>query len=163
DMDPIVDLCKKRGIALIEDSAQAYDTTYKSRHVGTFGKAGCFSLQEGKNMTSGEGGMLVSLADHPSRRIQLLTPDPWWYGDRHRSFTPPPTPREPRRGSPRWWCCRGTRSTCGITLRTLVRRSGARPASSRRARHETRRQANEDRSGRGRPHRDQPSRSHRSC
>jgi dTDP-4-amino-4,6-dideoxygalactose transaminase len=81
DMDPIVDLCKQKGLPLIEDCAQAYGTTYKGRHVGTFGAIGCFSLQQGKHMTSGEGGMVVSFDPDLSRRMQLFIDKAWGYGD----------------------------------------------------------------------------------
>jgi dTDP-4-amino-4,6-dideoxygalactose transaminase len=81
DMDPIVALCKEKRLALIEDCAQAYGTTYKGRHVGTFGAIGCFSLQQGKHMTSGEGGMVVSFDPDLSRRMQLFIDKAWGYGD----------------------------------------------------------------------------------
>src|SRR6185436_14227138 len=81
DMDPIVELCKQKGLALIEDCAQEYGTTYKGRHVGTFGAIGCFSLQQGKHMTTGEGGMVVSSDPALSRRMQLFIDKAWGYGD----------------------------------------------------------------------------------
>jgi len=81
EMDPIVDLCKQKGLVLIEDCAQAYGTTFKGRHVGTFGAIGCFSLQQGKHMTSGEGGMVVSFDPDLSRRMQLFIDKAWGYGD----------------------------------------------------------------------------------
>src|SRR5262249_21942338 len=65
----------------IEDCAQAYGTTYKGRHVGTFGSVGCFSLQQGKHITSGEGGMVVSFDTDLSRRMQLFIDKAWGYGD----------------------------------------------------------------------------------
>ncbi|HKQ70982.1 MAG TPA: DegT/DnrJ/EryC1/StrS family aminotransferase [Polyangiaceae bacterium] len=81
EMDPIVDLCKSKGLVLIEDAAQAYGTTYRGRHVGTFGQIGCFSLQQGKHMTTGEGGMVVSGDAELSRRMQLFIDKAWGYGD----------------------------------------------------------------------------------
>jgi perosamine synthetase len=81
DMDPIVELCASKGIALIEDCAQAYGTTYKGRQVGTFGQIGCFSLQQGKHMTTGEGGMVVSSDAPLGRRMQLFIDKAWGYGD----------------------------------------------------------------------------------
>src|SRR5207253_797832 len=72
DMDPIVELCRSKGLLLVEDSAQAYGTTYRGKSVGTFGDIGCFSLQQGKHMTTGEGGMVVSSDPSLSRRMQLF-------------------------------------------------------------------------------------------
>jgi len=81
EMDPIVDLCREKKLLLIEDCAQAYGTTYKGRQVGTFGQIGCFSLQQGKHMTTGEGGMVVSSDAALSRRMQLFIDKAWGYGD----------------------------------------------------------------------------------
>src|SRR5205814_3570291 len=58
DMDPILALCARHKLPLIEDCAQAFGTTYKGRAVGTMGAIGCFSLQQGKHMSTGEGGMV---------------------------------------------------------------------------------------------------------
>ena len=60
DMDPIVALCRKRGLKLIEDCAQAYSVFYHGKMCGTFGDAACFSMQYSKHITSGEGGLLVT-------------------------------------------------------------------------------------------------------
>src|SRR6185436_13683961 len=60
DMDPIVELCREKGLLLLEDCAQAFGATYKGRPVGTIGDIGCFSLQQTKHMTAGEGGMVVA-------------------------------------------------------------------------------------------------------
>jgi dTDP-4-amino-4,6-dideoxygalactose transaminase len=81
EMEAIVDLCRTRGLVLIEDCAQAYGTTYRGRNVGTFGQIGCFSLQQGKHMTTGEGGMVVSNDPNLSRRMQLFIDKAWGYGD----------------------------------------------------------------------------------
>lgn len=59
DLDPILRICKEKGIVLIEDCAHAVGTYYKSKHVGTFGEFGCFSFAAIKNLTTGDGGMLV--------------------------------------------------------------------------------------------------------
>jgi perosamine synthetase len=81
DMDPIVALCRSKGLVLVEDCAQAYGTTYKGVQVGTFGQIGCFSLQQGKHMTTGEGGMVVSSDPALSRFMQLFIDKAWGYGD----------------------------------------------------------------------------------
>lgn len=59
DLDSIIRLCKEKNIALIEDCAHAAGSYYKGRHVGTFGDFGCFSFSAIKNLTTGDGGMLV--------------------------------------------------------------------------------------------------------
>lgn len=60
DMDEIVALCKDKNIALIEDCAHAPGASYKGQQVGTFGDFGCFSFFTNKNLSVGEGGMIVS-------------------------------------------------------------------------------------------------------
>ena len=58
DMDALTSLCKKHGIALIEDSAHAHGSRWKGKHAGTIGDAGSFSFQASKLMTAGEGGVI---------------------------------------------------------------------------------------------------------
>jgi dTDP-4-amino-4,6-dideoxygalactose transaminase len=58
DMDPIVELCKKHKLFLIEDVAHAPGATYKGKGCGTIGDIGCFSFFSNKNISLGEGGML---------------------------------------------------------------------------------------------------------
>ena len=61
DMDPILDLAARHGLRVIEDAAQAHDSEYKGRRVGSIGDLGCFSFYPGKNLGGiGEGGMLVT-------------------------------------------------------------------------------------------------------
>jgi dTDP-4-amino-4,6-dideoxygalactose transaminase len=60
DIDPIVAACAAHDIPLIEDAAEALGTTYKGRAPGTFGRAGIFSFNANKIITTGGGGMLVS-------------------------------------------------------------------------------------------------------
>jgi len=60
DMDQIVALCKKHGVALIEDAAESLGTYYKGKHTGTFGDYGIFSFNGNKIITTSGGGMLVS-------------------------------------------------------------------------------------------------------
>jgi 8-amino-3,8-dideoxy-alpha-D-manno-octulosonate transaminase len=60
DMDAINEIAKRRGIAVIEDACQAIGSSYKGRSLGSLGDCGAFSLQLEKNITSGEGGALVS-------------------------------------------------------------------------------------------------------
>lgn len=60
DMDPIVELCKKHNVTLIEDAAESLGTTYKGKHTGTFGDYSIFSFNGNKIITTSGGGMLVS-------------------------------------------------------------------------------------------------------
>src|SRR6478672_7821346 len=60
DLDALVELCGRRGLRLIEDCAHAHGTTWRGRGVGSWGDAGCFSMQRSKLMTAGEGGALVA-------------------------------------------------------------------------------------------------------
>jgi 8-amino-3,8-dideoxy-alpha-D-manno-octulosonate transaminase len=60
DMDPVMEVARRRGIPVIEDTAQSMGTTYKGRALGTIGDLGAFSLQLEKNVTSGEGGLVTA-------------------------------------------------------------------------------------------------------
>jgi len=60
DMKDIVDVSKRNGLSLIEDAAQAHGADMDGRFAGTFGDVGAFSFAQNKNMTTGEGGMLVT-------------------------------------------------------------------------------------------------------
>lgn len=59
DMDPLLAIAKKHGLAIVEDAAQAVDSYYKGRPLGGIGDLAAFSFHETKNVISGEGGMLV--------------------------------------------------------------------------------------------------------
>jgi dTDP-4-amino-4,6-dideoxygalactose transaminase len=58
--DELATICDDRGLALIEDAAHAPRATLHGRHLGTFGRAGCFSLFSNKVLSVGEGGVLVT-------------------------------------------------------------------------------------------------------
>ena len=63
DMDPILEIAERHGLAVIEDACEAIGATYKGRPAGTIGDAGAFAFYPNKQMTTGEGGMIVT--DHP--------------------------------------------------------------------------------------------------
>jgi perosamine synthetase len=81
DMAPIMELARAKNIPVIEDCAQAFGATYGGRPVGTFGAIGTFSLQQGKHITTGEGGIVVSNDDDLARRMYLFINKAWGYGD----------------------------------------------------------------------------------
>ena len=81
EMDEIMALSEARGIPVIEDCAQAFLAQHRDRYVGTIGKIACFSLQQGKHITSGEGGLVVTNDDAVARRIHLFINKGWGYGD----------------------------------------------------------------------------------
>jgi dTDP-4-amino-4,6-dideoxygalactose transaminase len=60
DLDPIIELCRKHNVTLIEDAAESLGTTYKGKYTGTFGDYGIFSFNGNKIITTSGGGMLVS-------------------------------------------------------------------------------------------------------
>jgi len=63
DLDPIKKLARERGVALIEDAAQAHGAEYGDSRIGSIGDLTCFSFYAGKNMTTGEGGMITTNDD----------------------------------------------------------------------------------------------------
>ncbi len=81
EMAKIKALAEARGVALIEDCAQSFLATHGGKSVGTFGALGCFSLQQGKHITTGEGGIVTTDCDHLARRVTLFVNKGWGYGD----------------------------------------------------------------------------------
>lgn len=71
DMDEILAIAKQHNIMVIEDAAQANGGTYKGRLLGSLGDLGCFSLQQSKVITTGEGGMLVTNSEELWQRAVL--------------------------------------------------------------------------------------------
>jgi len=77
----ICELAQARGIPVIEDCAQAYLATQRGRLVGTIGDIGVFSLQQGKHITAGEGGIVITSGGTLARRVRLFSDKAWGYGD----------------------------------------------------------------------------------
>jgi 8-amino-3,8-dideoxy-alpha-D-manno-octulosonate transaminase len=90
DMDGIMAVANKHGIAVLEDCAQCNGGEISRRKVGTFGQVGIFSLQLNKNMTCGEGGLIITNDERLHHRAfsahdmglvrvegQLAAPDSW--------------------------------------------------------------------------------------
>jgi dTDP-4-amino-4,6-dideoxygalactose transaminase len=83
EMREIMELANSRNIPVIEDCAQSFLARYDGSYVGTFGAIGCFSMQQGKHMTTGEGGLVVSNDEALARRMFLLINKAWGYGDQN--------------------------------------------------------------------------------
>ncbi|MEZ6124070.1 MAG: DegT/DnrJ/EryC1/StrS family aminotransferase [Planctomycetaceae bacterium] len=81
EMADIMELAKKHGIPVIEDCAQAFLSTYREQSIGTIGDIGCFSLQQGKHITTGEGGIVVTNNEALARHMYLYINKAWGYGD----------------------------------------------------------------------------------
>ncbi|MEE8346711.1 MAG: DegT/DnrJ/EryC1/StrS family aminotransferase [Dehalococcoidia bacterium] len=73
DMDALVALAEPRGIAVIEDAAQAHGALYRGRKVGAINRVGCFSFWEDKIMTTGgEGGAVITSDDSLAQRMRRV-------------------------------------------------------------------------------------------
>ena len=81
DMNEIMELANSKNIPVIEDTAQSFMAKYDGQIAGAIGSIGCFSLQQGKQMTTGEGGMVITNDDDFARRMFLFINKAWGYGD----------------------------------------------------------------------------------
>lgn len=94
DMDPLMEVCDGAGVPVIEDAAQAMGASYRGRALGTIGTMGAFSLQLEKNITAGEGGLVVTAdellhvraARYSDQGGQFVTS---YSGERGRELTEP--------------------------------------------------------------------------
>jgi dTDP-4-amino-4,6-dideoxygalactose transaminase len=72
DMPSIMELARERGLKVIEDAAHAVGSELGGIKLGNWGDIGCFSFFSNKNMTTGEGGMVVTNQDAYAQRLHLL-------------------------------------------------------------------------------------------
>jgi len=82
EMDPIIELAKKYSLFVVEDAAQAINSTYKGKPLGSFGHISAFSFHETKNISAGEGGMLVINDPQFNRRAEII----WEKGTNRSDF-----------------------------------------------------------------------------
>src|SRR5215831_11717049 len=70
EMDSLVELCERNGLALIEDAAQAHGALHRGHPAGSVGRLGCFSFYPGKNLGAyGEGGAITTNDDQIAVRV----------------------------------------------------------------------------------------------
>jgi perosamine synthetase len=72
EMDALKEIAEDKGIALVEDAAQAHGTEYKGQKAGSIGDIACFSFYATKNMTAGEGGMITTNDKKLADKARLL-------------------------------------------------------------------------------------------
>lgn len=82
DMDKLMTLSRQHGFFVVEDAAQAIDSFYHGRPLGSIGHFGCISFHESKNITCGEGGLLVINDEHFAARAEII----WEKGTNRAAF-----------------------------------------------------------------------------
>lgn len=82
DMDKIMDIASRHGLLVVEDAAQAIDSYYKGRPLGSIGHMSAFSFHETKNVISGEGGLLAINDERFVRRAEII----WEKGTNRSEF-----------------------------------------------------------------------------
>lgn len=82
DMDAIMELAERYNLIVVEDAAQSIDSYYKNKPLGSIGHLAAFSFHETKNVSSGEGGMLVVNDEQYIRRAEIL----WEKGTNRAEF-----------------------------------------------------------------------------
>ena len=90
DMDEILELAKKHDLLVVEDACQAHGARYKGRKVGTMGKAAAFSLNWTKNLSGGEGGMMVTDDEEVldrAKQLRTFGERPSGHEDKLRPYT----------------------------------------------------------------------------
>jgi L-glutamine:2-deoxy-scyllo-inosose/3-amino-2,3-dideoxy-scyllo-inosose aminotransferase len=74
-IEPLLELARAHGLFFIEDCAQAHGALYDGRRAGSFGDVACFSFQQTKPLTCGEGGMVMTNSDEIAERVFELHAD----------------------------------------------------------------------------------------
>ncbi|MBO7683430.1 MAG: dTDP-4-amino-4,6-dideoxygalactose transaminase [Kiritimatiellae bacterium] len=82
DMDAIMSVAERHGLVVVEDAAQAVESSYRGRPLGSIGHLACFSFHETKNVISGEGGMLAVNDERFARRAEII----WEKGTNRAEF-----------------------------------------------------------------------------
>ena len=72
NIDEVLDIAKANNLKVVEDCAHAIGTFHKSKHVGTIGNAGCFSFYPTKNITTAEGGMVITNSKNIADKVRQL-------------------------------------------------------------------------------------------
>jgi len=72
DMDPVIEICKKYGLKLIEDTAEQIGQSYKGKLCGSFGDISTMSFYPNKHITTGEGGMIFTDDDNLAEKCRKL-------------------------------------------------------------------------------------------
>ena len=72
NMKEITDIASQHNLLVIEDCAHAIESEYKGKHCGTFGDFGCFSFYVTKNITTGEGGMVICNNEEQASHIKIM-------------------------------------------------------------------------------------------
>ena len=72
NIEEILDVAKDNNLKIIEDCAHAVGTFHKSKHVGTLGNTGCFSFYPTKNITTAEGGMVITNSKQIAEKVKQL-------------------------------------------------------------------------------------------
>jgi len=70
DMEKLLKIAAENNLIVIEDAAHAHGSMWKGKRAGTFGKAGCFSFQESKTITAGEGGIILTDDEELAKRAR---------------------------------------------------------------------------------------------
>ena len=72
NIDEVLDVAKANNLKVVEDCAHAIGTFHKSKHVGTIGNTGCFSFYPTKNITTAEGGMVITNSKNIADKVRQL-------------------------------------------------------------------------------------------
>jgi perosamine synthetase len=90
--DEVAEIAKAHDVVLIEDCSQCHATRYKDQYAGATGDIACYSLQQSKQMTTGDGGMAITDDEETYIRLKLFSDKGWDYkymGERDHAFLAP--------------------------------------------------------------------------